>query len=200
MKFFISPVLSSWGTADPSWSKRDERKGAKSIEVTVDGVTFCEILRRFGVPYYLKVDIEGADILCLRGLKDVRGRPRYVSVEAERSSWKRLFQEMALFKELGYSKFKVVQQSDVPHQSCPMPAREGIYVKHRFEAGSSGLFGNEIPGSWLGERQALMAYRRIFLRSRLFGEEGLLQRSRVGRSLVERMKLRVGWYDTHASL
>jgi hypothetical protein len=34
-----------------------------------------------GVPDYLKVDIEGTDILCSLGLFDVDGAPRFISIK-----------------------------------------------------------------------------------------------------------------------
>ncbi len=32
------------------------------------------------MPYYMKIDIEGADILCLKSLLKTKERPTYISV------------------------------------------------------------------------------------------------------------------------
>jgi hypothetical protein len=41
---------------------------------------FASVLEEFGVPYYLKVDIEGDDILCLQDLNPQR-LPKSMSME-----------------------------------------------------------------------------------------------------------------------
>jgi FkbM family methyltransferase len=198
---FVSKEFSEWSTTKRSWAEWYlETKKGLFTEITVPGVPFAEVLAEFGVPYYLKVDIEGADILCLRALQQCRSRPRFVSIESARTSWKELNNEMSLFQSLGYSKFKPVQQLEVPAQRCPFPAREGRFVEHRFQSGASGLFGRELPGRWLSLRQVRAAYRYVFLRRELFGETSFLRNYRVGRSALARLGFRVGWYDTHASL
>lgn len=205
IKFFVNESISVWGTISAEWAKRNERLGAKSFEITVEGIPFHHILKRFGVPYYLKIDIEGADLLCLQALRNFTSRPKYVSIESTKTSWSDLVDEFALFKSLGYSKFKLVQQHTVKNQTCPFPAREGLYVNHRFEHASSGLFGEEAPGEWLSEREALKLYRKVFVRYRLFGDAGIFRRLR---GLLSRLPFarrlakltQVGWYDTHASI
>ena len=42
----------------------------------------CQILGEYGIPYYLKVDIEGADLLCLEGLTWFTSRLTYISIES----------------------------------------------------------------------------------------------------------------------
>jgi hypothetical protein len=34
-----------------------------------------------GVPYYIKIDIEGLDLTALRGLANIDERPRFVSID-----------------------------------------------------------------------------------------------------------------------
>ena len=143
--------------------------------------------------------MEGADLLCLVALRHFNVKPRFVSIESTKTSWKELRGEFALLGTLGYSKFKVVQQKEVPAQVCPFPAREGRYVEHRFPPGASGLFGEEAPGRWISEKEALRKYRCIFLRYRLFGDRGLIYLLRLDRVFFRRRKPKVGWYDTHAA-
>jgi len=58
------------------------RVGQQYHSIEIHTQRFCEILDEYGVPFYLKVDIEGSDYLCLR---DLAGGPlpRFISVEAE---------------------------------------------------------------------------------------------------------------------
>jgi FkbM family methyltransferase len=205
LTFFETPGQSVWGTTNRAWAQRNQRLGQSSIKRTVKGVSFTNILKRYGIPYYLKVDIEGADILCLEALKGFASKPKHVSIESTKTSWKRLREEFALFRVLGYSKFKVVPQHSITAQFCAFPAKEGCYVDHRFEPGSSGQFGEEVPGLWMNEAAALRIYRSIFFRYKLFGDNGFLHRS----ASVERFLRRFlpvigwysgGWYDTHATI
>jgi len=196
--FFANSEVSVWGTTSQDWALRNQRLGTRSATMTVEGERFEEILEEFGIPYYLKVDIEGSDLLCISALRDFQERPNFVSLESNKVSWEGLQDEFALLQELGYDRFKVVQQLNVPTQICPLPPREGRYTPHAFEFGSTGLFGEEVPGPWLTEREAMNQYRRIMRRQRLFGDEGLVKRTRFGRVLVRLLRPEVGWHDTHA--
>ena len=49
----------------------------------------AEIYRTYGVPFYLKIDVEGADRLVLEELKSFSNRPQYVSLESEKVDFNR---------------------------------------------------------------------------------------------------------------
>lgn len=196
--FYVNSDFSDWGTTRPEWAARNEYLGTRSKRIEVESVTFSSLLRRFGRPYYLKIDIEGADILCLKDLLLFRNRPQYVSIESDKRSWCALRREMNLFRQLGYSKFKVVDQKEVPSQVPPEPPREGRFVRQKFVFGSTGLFGEEAPGAWLTRRELLAKYRRIFLRYWLSGDFGILRNKPLLHSVMERFP--ASWYDTHAAL
>jgi FkbM family methyltransferase len=196
---FYACEESVWGTIVPRWNERSEARGRHSKEMRVPGIAFSELLAKFGVPYYLKVDIEGADMYCLEGLVARKERPQYVSIESEKRDWSRLLEEFEVLCSLGYKKFKVVNQAVVHEQAPPHPPLEGIFVDVKFVPGSSGLFGEEAPGPWLTVQEAIDFYRRIFLRYRLFGDYGLFRRiPKYGPKIC--CHLAGGWYDTHCSL
>jgi hypothetical protein len=155
----------------------------------------------------MKIDIEGSDMLCLEALLDFESKPDYISIESETREFTKLKEEIALLERLGYTMFKLVDQSTIPtRQVQPNPPKEGIYAPgHRFTYdGSSGLFGRELPGEWKNSKEVLAAYRRLFLLYRFFGNYSVLQRWRLGRralrlaSKILRRPYVVGWYDTHA--
>jgi FkbM family methyltransferase len=199
--FYVNPN-SEWGTIHRQWADRNGRLGSPAsgtIEVPV--VCLPEVFSTHGVPYYLKVDIEGADMLCLKALAAATERPRYLSIESNKTSWRDLVAEFDTLRDLGYTRFKIVAQHRVPDQACPNPSREGGFSERRFGPGSSGLFGEEAPGRWLSRRAALAIYRLIFLRYFLGGDDGLLRRHRA--LFLPRLAIRAllgppGWYDTHA--
>ena len=189
-----------WGSIRRDAAERNEHLGAKFREITVEGRRFGEILRQFGTPYYMKVDIEGADLLCLKALAEFDDRPKYVSIEAEVDVLSSIRHEIAALSDLGYTKFKIVRQGHVPLQSCPNPAREGKFIEYKFPYGSSGMFGEEAPGEWLSSRRALETYRKIVRVQRLFGDKGWVRRLPLGNKITNFIGPDVSWYDTHASL
>lgn len=198
LPFYRSHHNSAWGTLFDDWYERNKLLGDKTAErIEVEAVTMESIYEQYGVPYFLKVDIEGADLLCLEALRSQSSRPKHISIESDKVSMNNIRHEMELLTELGYRRFKVVPQHDVPLQRCPNPPLEGRFVDHHFEVGASGLFGEEAPGPWLDRAATERAYRPIFLRYKLVGDRPI---SRFGKRVLARLGLRDGWYDTHASL
>lgn len=195
---FYKSSYSVWGTVDPLWAERNSRLGAESVPITVRATTMGELLSEFGVPYFVKLDIEGMDMVGLQGLETEEARPAYVSIESEKDSFKALRKEFTVFRELGYDRFKIVPQSKVPGQRPPRPARHGHDIDHRFPEGASGLFGEEAPGAWLTAEQAINAYKDIFFRYALVGDDPVAPR--WARSIAWRLGWRADWYDTHAKL
>lgn len=184
--------------------------GTSSCEITVAGARFTEVLAKYGMPYYLKIDIEGSDLLCVSCAKDFQSRPKYLSLESAKTSWRSLRREFTLLKEPRiFSRFKVFQQDDVVAQVALNLACEGRYAEHQFEHSGSGLFGEELPGLRLSKEGALELYRKIFLGYFLYGDDGLLsqpygdggilQRSSIGRRVLRYTRSQLGWYDTHAA-
>jgi hypothetical protein len=163
-------------------------------------VRFDALLKEHGVPYYLKIDIEGADMLCIRALEQSPTRPRFVSIESNKTSWRDLVGEFDALESLGYNRFKVVNQNRVSAHREPQPAREGTYAGQRFQPGSTGLFGTELPGRWLTRRRALLKYAFIFLQYRLFGDNTRGERIVRRRLPAALQRLLIpDWYDTHAT-
>ena len=196
VKFYKSQE-SQWSTVVDSWAARNERLGSKSEVQLVEAVSLAELLEEFGTPYYMKIDIEGMDRVALEAVADSGVRPKFLSIESEKVSVRRLEEEIAMLKDMGYGCFKVVQQWDVPKQVPPHPALEGAYVEHHFVRGSSGLFGEEAPGEWLSAKQALKRYKRAFWKYRLYGDRPIIG-GELTRKVARRLGMHPGWYDTHA--
>jgi FkbM family methyltransferase len=220
---FYASDTSIWGTTEKRHAERSVWRGAAVREITVDGINFADLLNEYGVPYYLKIDIEGADPLCLEALLRQPGRPKFISLESSTTSFDEVKIEFSLFDQLGYRKFKIIPQHRVVGQSLPNPAREGTYLEHRFQPGCSGAFGLELPGEWLSSRQAIEQYRTIHRSYRLTGEaagpsgkrkviprliekgrtapkslSGFLVRNVVKPIFKQFSIVQDAWYDTHA--
>ena len=200
---FYKNKYSVWGTTNEEWVKRNERVGAQSWPIEVDIVDMRAILQQFGMPYYLKIDIEGADGLVLEALLDLSDSPPFLSIESEKVSFKRLLWEFRILRNLGYDRFKIVQQVSISRSSIQTVDLNGHPLAYTFEEESSGPFGDDLPGLWCTYRQACMRYVWIFFLYRLFGDKGLLFKIRGGRrlhSILIRLTGRIfpGWYDIHA--
>lgn len=210
VRFYKNRDISVWGTIRPEMVERNRRLGTSSYVIEVDAVDFVEAIKRHGVPYYLKIDIEGADMICVNALKKFKLRPDYISVESDKTSFWKIRNELRLLVELGYDAFQAIEQAGIARsQVPPFPAREGNYIEHRFESGSSGLFGKELGGKWKTYREVLLHYFFIRLCYYLEGDDGIFKgwESPLGvrvRSVSFRILHRIlkaempGWYDTHA--
>lgn len=117
--------------------------------------------------------------------------------------------ECELLAGLGYKKFKIVQQADIPGRTIEVSKLDGTPISYTFEEHASGAFGEHIPQPWLTLEEALAEYRRIFRRYRLFGDYSLVSKMpyRLQRTLRRGYKAATGyrgplpgWFDTHASL
>jgi FkbM family methyltransferase len=78
---YINSADSGWGTTVPRYAARGEALAGIVQTITVQTLSFSSLIEQFGVPYYLKIDIEGADILFLRGLVGQPDVPSYISIE-----------------------------------------------------------------------------------------------------------------------
>ena len=153
--FWICDERDVFSSFDPI---RAGRNGLKCHPIDIECVTFDTILKKYGIPHYLKLDIEGAEPYCLKHLSPAQ-LPRYISLEAEKIHW------LVLLQQLGYSEFKIVDQ--MRHNSTfPDFANTTMFsrsakqicwyadrVKNRlgrcvFPRGSSGPFGEQIAGEW----------------------------------------------------
>jgi FkbM family methyltransferase len=204
--FYINDVMTAVGSIDESLVNRFAKRGDTTRRVSVAAVDFVGCLRTLGVPHFMKIDIEGSDHFCLESLRHVAERPDFLSWELERIDISRAHSELELLVSLGYCAFQIVQQSQVPRQKVPSPSREGNDCEHRFQPGSSGLFGAELPANrWMDRAATAAAYDRNFALVRTCGERSLLGRvPGMGRVLWNIEKCTglplIGWQDTHARL
>lgn len=194
--FHLNDHQPEWATISRERAEYYTQFGGSIRTITVPAVRFADLLAEHGIPYYLKIDIEGADSFCVEDLAPFSVRPKFVSLETSKTSFDEVFSVLSLLRSFGYHRYKVVPQQWMRFWRCPYPAREGEYVKHRFQPACSGLFGKELPGRWLDFGETLRRYRRIFRLYRLVGDDSALHRVAPWSQPV-RVKF-AGWHDLHA--
>jgi FkbM family methyltransferase len=109
-----------WISENPAWSSFDRtlasRGGTAHRSIRVSAVPFSQLLAQYGVPHYLKIDIEGNDGLCVEALRGAK-LPKYISVEAECVGGSATHSDeepvamLELLRDVGYQRFKLVNQS-----------------------------------------------------------------------------------------
>ncbi len=101
--FFVSEGNGGvWSSLDPALASRGD---LATHSVAVQARSLSGLVQEYGVPFYLKVDIEGAEHVCLRHI-DPSDAPAYVSFEASEGRLEDLF----LLAHAGYTRFKLIDQ------------------------------------------------------------------------------------------
>jgi FkbM family methyltransferase len=132
----LNSADSAWGETSASYAARGQAMAGKIDRAEVETTTLTEIIRAHGSPRYLKIDIEGEDILCLLGVFHT-DPPPFISIERPASIGE---QSLAfdLLRRLGYTRFQIVDH--------PTSA---------FQRGDYGSFGDELPeAAWMGIARA----------------------------------------------
>jgi FkbM family methyltransferase len=187
LPFWICETHSEWSSFDRDIAARD---GCPHHEVVVPCRRFGSVLEEFGIPYYLKIDIEGNDFLCLQDL-DPERLPKFISLEATNAD---LATRMT---EAGFKRFKAISPINfLPIELPPVPEqrryeriqwmlksrnplirvfrrfggsnwlnRQQNFSRRRadwtFPFGCSGPFGEELPGRWLCHDELIDTYNRL---------------------------------------
>ncbi len=142
--FHVNLDNDHWSSLDAGWAGRDASRCRK---ITVPCITLGELFGKYGVPYYLKIDVEGVDQSVLEQIQASSLRPLFVSVEDCRFG----FDYMRIMAACGYDRFKLLDQSTVPQM-------KDAVTGSTFAEGSSGPFGEDLPGRWLPYDKMLQVY------------------------------------------
>lgn len=133
LTFWINLDCDHWSSIHENYGTRD---GTSHRQVVVPAIDLRTLIERYGCPYYLKVDIEGADVAVLRALAGMPCRPCFVSVEEFGR------ETLQLLSKLGYDRFSIRPQED--KSWCVQNGAEGPILDWSFSHRDSGLFGREV--------------------------------------------------------
>jgi len=155
MPFYVNERRAEWSSFVKEIGCRD---GTPCHSITVNCNRMEDVLKEYGVPYYLKIDIEGHDHLCLLGISP-SDPPPYLSCEAVHPEW------LDILKDKGYQKFKLINQADgfkavdlsrerLAFRDTFLKVSNGIKKRWqkrfavKYPYNSSGPFAEETDGEW----------------------------------------------------
>lgn len=148
-EFYINNSHSVWS----SFNKEIGSRESEVQKVEIQMLRFENLVSKYGVPYYAKIDIEGYDHYVLESLVNLKEKPKYISVENG-------FPFMLdLLTASGYDSFKFINQAEISKMVCPKPALEVNEVEWFFSLGSSGPFGEETLGEWQSYDEVLKSIK-----------------------------------------
>jgi len=164
--FYINPLHSNLNSLTKEFA---ESVGGESRHLQVEAISLSDLYAQFGVPFYIKVDIEGADPIVAKDLLRLE-KPKYVSFETSRTFYPTIFSALHL---AGYTRFQLVNQLN-------NPTRSGDY---KFSNHSSGYFGEDLPkDKWIPFQDMMSRYIKYTdLRD------------------LDKDELSLGWLDIHAT-
>lgn len=141
--------------------------------MTAPGLPVRELLREFGTPHYLKVDIEGADRLCILNLT-ADARPPFLSFEIG-ADVEELLDHL---RSIGYTRFKIMNQISFRELANESNLRDRLVrrVSERLGVGEprlikragrffvSGRSSGPVPwqgdGNWYSGEETVARWRR----------------------------------------
>ena len=117
----------------------------KFNEVTIISKNVIEIIKKYGEPYYIKIDLENYDHIILKEIFINNIKPKYISAE---STFIDIYCLMFLLGE--YKSFKLVNGDNVQfvYEKKTIETFNGK-EEYSFPHNSAGPFGNDIKGPWI---------------------------------------------------
>lgn len=189
--FYLHPGEgSSWHSIFQEYAERD---GAISVREEVETTTVPELFDTYGVPRYLKCDIEGADEIVADQIRNDGRLPAFVSTEFyERSAIEQL-------RDAGYDRFQLVNQGHLARFKPPRPPQEGLFFDPVFGGAHSGLFGLELPtGGWVDFQTCVRRFEKWKTMKENYGIVPRIYKH-VGRLTGRNWLDCTGWMDVHAT-
>lgn len=208
VRFAVSSSATEWGSTDEAFVRRTTALGDTVDWIEVPAVPFEDVVAEHGVPYFLKVDIEGSDLVCIEGLARVAERPPFLSMEslvtAPEPSVAKYRHELDLLASFGYRSFAYVEQGGLERLNGRRLTREGEPTTYEHPTHGSGPFGREAPARWRSRRGAEAVAAGLFARHVVAGRWTPQPRplQLVGKAVRRAVpsQRRIRWYDLHASL
>ena len=182
--FFINKDNSEWSSFDKDTASR---MNTAISQQKVDCITLQSLFDKYGVPFFLKIDIENYDKFCIESILG-EDRPKYVSCESG------AIDLLDILYQKGYTKFKMINQANgfgnfnYLEEKLYLPSfvrkimwrLRKLLFPFTINYGSSGPWGEFTKGQW----QTIEETKRDFILSHNSRGE-----------LINKLS----WYDFHAT-
>lgn len=176
--FFIHATKTEWSSCLLSMAESD---GSSATCVTVDSTNLHKLILEYGVPHYLKVDVEGCDLFVAKHLSECELKPKFVSFETSKRDYFGIFSYLYVS---GYTGFQLINQLNNPNRIISETATDVKDDNFTFSEFSSGFFGEDLPkDKWLTFEESLTRYIKY---------KELKQ--------IDNVELGLGWLDVHARM
>lgn len=177
INFYLHQANSDWSSCFKEIVKSD---GSEPETVIVETISLHELYQQFGVPHYVKVDLEGCDVYTAKQVFEYKEKPAFISFETSRRDYAGIFSYLFV---AGFKRFQLVNQLLHQQRNVELQSNMGVQTKYEFTKFSSGLFGEDLPvDKWLTFDEALSRYMKY---------KELKQ--------LDNVELGLGWLDVHAS-
>ena len=143
VSFWMHPTNLDWSTCDINKTKF---WNCEPEECEVSTISFSQLRQEFGLPYYVKCDIEGFDYLLIRQISTMSEKPRYLSFELSRFDYFKTFSYLFV---AGYCEFQLINQAALVDES------DFAFTKY-----SSGRFAEYLDDNWLSFDECLTRYMK----------------------------------------
>jgi FkbM family methyltransferase len=150
MMFYINKQIDEWSSFDYGLATR-ENTAIEKLKINAKNINY--LIDKYGMPYYMKIDIEGFDEFVVRGLCVSAERPRFVSIEDGG------IHSLISLYESGVREFKFINQTTIRDKRLQFRRRNGEVFEHTFTVASSGPLAEDLPDiEWLPTEQAFAFY------------------------------------------
>lgn len=161
IEFYINH-FSPWSSFNKEVGSRiahwKENKGLKqtiNIKTTTIKKIYSEyISKKFLDIEYLKIDIEGKDLVVLKSLEDTSIRPKFISCELGS------IDILNTMKNLGYDKFKIISQHELKNKQTNITTINNEIIEYTLPDHTSGHFGKDIK-NWISFEDATQEILKI---------------------------------------
>lgn len=192
LDFHVCNEDSRLSTASHALLEERSRDGMTFRAEKIDFTTADNVLGTYGPARYVKIDIEGHDLMCLEQIAASGISPDYLSFEVDFKTYRRA---VAVCRKMGFTRFAMVAQRHVGGSIAPSPSKEGNSIDHTFALGESGPFGDDLNVEWQTARRVTLQCFAIYYQMKL---HGLMRRLGLKR-YADRIWLPIlSWYDIHA--
>jgi FkbM family methyltransferase len=141
VEFFVSEEQPHRGSCFKHLAEYD---GFPSKSVSVQSTSFKELCDEFGVPFYVKVDIDGCEIPVVQDLFKLKVKPQYISTEIPKKYYAGIFSWLFVS---GYRKFQFKNQANNK-------------LSNHFHP--SGSFGDDLPTDrWITIEELMSRYMKF---------------------------------------